>query len=415
MATGVGDEIAEAIRVRAGEIEEMGAYIGFYEWTVFGVCFGMRVEMLFGSHIVDVTGVFAPGVAFQPAGVARVCAVRVGSGGRLLSARPSALGHIPRVNHFVIGMRAAAEDGARVPDMPPVEEEGAASVPRAATARADALLVHWALLPTAAQGDCGIDTMTHFLRRDREPSSWAVLRKELAAFMRQHADEAEWHEIFAACQETDLPPPSARSLDARAGGLGPPALPEASSPTPPPKGTPPSGLADAEAAPQPEASATSTPSSDATGGAVSLVPWAAKGVPSFAAWMSSRAPGELMRMTESLEAFREAELEWVALLGDGEASGQRPRRKHQATKVSYKLATGFAYLEWRGGDGLKACACHFWCPHGAFIFGALMERVRLCRGVPVDKACLRREGAEKGAGAACLLHPHGADAKARVG
>ena len=128
-------------------------------------------------------------------------------------------------------------------------------------------------------------------------------------------------------------------------------LPEASSPAPTPKAAlaeapgpgPPAQAAEAEASsPEPAAQ------SDGP-----LVASADGGVQSFAHWMSSLPPAELMRLTESLEAFAEAEALWMTQWGGPAASCQGPRRAHRHSKVSFKLATGFAYLEWRAGAGSK--------------------------------------------------------------
>ena len=106
MTEGADDKVADAIRERAGEVEELGAYIGFYEWCAFADKYGMRVEMPFDWSTVDVASVFAPEIPFEHARTARVCAVRCGDGGRLLSATPEEPGALPRTNHFVIRRRA---------------------------------------------------------------------------------------------------------------------------------------------------------------------------------------------------------------------------------------------------------------------------------------------------------------------
>lgn len=360
MTEGADDRVADAIRERAGEVEELGAYIGFYEWCAFAVKYSMRVEMLFGTSIVDVAAVFAPEMPFEHAHTARVCAVRCGDGGRLLSATPEEQGALPRTNHFVIGVPAKGCAGA---DAAAGAEATPASVPLPACARAQAMAVHWVLLPTAAQGDCGIDTMTHFLHRPRSPEGWAAVRHELADFMREHADEAKWQTIFGACQEREPAMTTSAATALRTGGLGPPVLAEALRPAPPAKAplpeasspahTPMAALADAPG-PGPPAQAAEAEASSPGSAAQSdgpLVASADGGRQSFAEWMSSLPPAELMRLTESLDAFAEAEAQWMTRMGDPTESSQGPRRAHRSSKVSFKLATGFAYLEWRAGAG----------------------------------------------------------------
>ena len=157
-------------------VGKSGAYIGLLEWVLWGVLRERRVLMLFGSEVVDIFDLFAPGKAptsaKQPC---RVAAVRgTGEPGMWLSAAwaGSSQGQVasqPRVSHYVIGV--ASEPSA----------DAAACVglaPRpGGCARAAALRAGWRLVRTAEQGDCGIDAMAYFDGLPRNATSWQALRR----------------------------------------------------------------------------------------------------------------------------------------------------------------------------------------------------------------------------------------------
>ena len=108
-----------AILDRAAKVRFDREYLGFLEWVVWGHLHGWRVDMMFGTVAVEVLAWFAPTLGradeSQPWKTARVAAVRLG-------ARPgqwlAPLGHMPRINHYVIGVPTkrnsafASSDGA---------------------------------------------------------------------------------------------------------------------------------------------------------------------------------------------------------------------------------------------------------------------------------------------------------------
>ena len=59
------------------------------------------------------------------------------------------------------------------------------------------------LIPTVAQGDCGIDALAYYDNGliDMGPVGWQRLRNELSIFMNEHAHEEVYQERFNACQE----------------------------------------------------------------------------------------------------------------------------------------------------------------------------------------------------------------------
>ena len=56
-------------------------------------------------------------------------------------------------------------------------------------------------LPTAAQGDCGLDVMAYWDGVDQTPNQWKSLRLELGAAIEGLASDPQWHTVFVACAE----------------------------------------------------------------------------------------------------------------------------------------------------------------------------------------------------------------------
>ena len=83
---GLGD--SAPLAARSAEIRTNGVYLGLLEWVALAALEKIGVEMLFGDYIMDVVDIFAPAL-HQVIDFGRVCrtaAVRVGPGGKLLSA-----------------------------------------------------------------------------------------------------------------------------------------------------------------------------------------------------------------------------------------------------------------------------------------------------------------------------------------
>ena len=69
-----------------------------------------------------------------------------------------------------------------------------------------------AALPTAEQGDCGLDVMVYWDGQDRSTASWKTLSLELGAVIDEVAADPHWHGVLDACAE--LPRPERTSDDA---------------------------------------------------------------------------------------------------------------------------------------------------------------------------------------------------------
>ena len=82
----------------------MGENVGFWEWVVWSFLKDVSVLMLFGSDVVDVRVVFGPAAVAPTHGVHRVAAVLLLSDGSYRSAvAPDNRGHVPVINHFLVG------------------------------------------------------------------------------------------------------------------------------------------------------------------------------------------------------------------------------------------------------------------------------------------------------------------------
>ena len=74
---------------------------------------------------------------------------------------------------------------------------------------------------------------------------------------------------------------------------------------------------------------------------------------SFVQWLKEMSPERLLEVTESLNAFRDAEVEWLRAHKDHETASLqfKPSRQRAAFKVNYKLAVGMRYQAWRAAAG----------------------------------------------------------------
>ena len=97
-------DVVRSIRRRAKHVLTMGEHVGFWEWVVWSFLKDVAVLMLFGSDVVDVRRVFGPAAGAPTNGVHRVAAVLLLADGSYLSAvAPDNRGHVPVINHFVVG------------------------------------------------------------------------------------------------------------------------------------------------------------------------------------------------------------------------------------------------------------------------------------------------------------------------
>ena len=56
-------------------------------------------------------------------------------------------------------------------------------------------------MPTAEQGDCGIDVMAFWDGKDRAPATWKAIRIEIASLLDESADSSTWQTTFGLLAE----------------------------------------------------------------------------------------------------------------------------------------------------------------------------------------------------------------------
>ena len=57
-------------------------------------------------------------------------------------------------------------------------------------------------------GDCGPGVMAHFQGLKRNETSWQLIRNQIADFLLAAAEDKDWHDIFAVCDERPPLPPA---------------------------------------------------------------------------------------------------------------------------------------------------------------------------------------------------------------
>ena len=180
----------------------MGEDVGFWEWVVWSFMRDVSVPFLFGSEVVDVRVVFGPASVAPTRGIHRVAAVMLAANGSYRSAvAPDNRGHVPVVNHFLVGTTKRG-----VVD---VVATGPPAIHRERCAGRSAMKVGWVLKHTQKLGDCGIDVMAYHAGLVRIPSTWQAIRRDLSKFMLVKLNKKEWQDSFVCCQDV---PGSNRNL-----------------------------------------------------------------------------------------------------------------------------------------------------------------------------------------------------------
>ena len=107
-------------------------------------------------------------------------------------------------NHWVIGMKTTDGPGATsFPPHYPCGGAGAGTRGGSCTSPLTESLASAGFrpLPTAEQGDCGLDVMVFWDGDVRSAQSWKALRLELDAAVGARVADPVWHGIFLACAE----------------------------------------------------------------------------------------------------------------------------------------------------------------------------------------------------------------------
>ena len=210
LAAGQGEQI----RLRAEQVRD-GDYVGMFEWLAWAAMKKARVLMMFGSAQVDVTEIFGHGMPEFSGGyhcVHRVAAVH-SKDGRWLSATVRG-GAIPKVNHYVIGVTATAEERGAAP------QEPKGGVALAAGARKAAMDGGWMLKATESTGNCAFDAMAYHTHQVREPATWQSIRDVVADYMIEVSDRKEWQVAWCACCENAQAVPGGKAAPGGPKGKG---------------------------------------------------------------------------------------------------------------------------------------------------------------------------------------------------
>ena len=190
----------ERLVQRAHEIVSPGAYVGHLELVAWGFKHDRRVKLILGDTMTDLYDWVCDylGYAFgkAPTIVAHFAAVEFnGATGAWLAVDA----HGSQSNHFVI---------ATPRPLAPLEVlTKSLWTPPGGCAKKAALRIGCMLLPTIAQGDCGIDCMAFHAGLPRNEETWQAIRSELSSFLRANSGSALWQDIATMCGEAEVETP----------------------------------------------------------------------------------------------------------------------------------------------------------------------------------------------------------------
>ena len=337
---------------------------------------GLHATVSFGETVHDILGYFAslvlPSLEDQPwrdVHVAGVC-IDADSGGWL-----AANGDRPQINHYVIarlsrGMRSVGDSsGVHAPLLPRACAHGAA------------MRASFFLEPTASQGDCAIDAMAHYMGLPRDACSWRGIRRDIAAFMEEHAADEAWQEIAVECGEAESGQPPGGSGAARPGPrvtASWAAAPKSLSLAAPPSGSEGAALVDSLVCvgDDPDSPQFEDESRQANDALSELPPLPAPGTPPcalveaprldavvplspckeprlisgsirFIEWIKSLTLEDLDKMSQCYTTFKDSEMAILKAQGFRDIPLEfRPQKHFMATKRSTRLAMGARFLEW---------------------------------------------------------------------
>ena len=412
------EALATSIRSRADTVVNMGQWLGVFDWVVWAASRLVALQFLFGETLIDVGAVFAPKLVPHvsdgaPASICTAICCMSTARGLLPAATSDDL--FPRMNHYVLAIplpsRASSSpvaDSTWRASAGPVGSASAAHSLRAVCQRAG-----YAVIETVTDGNCGPHTMAKFERRDETPLVFRLIRKELAAYMREHADNIFLQEAFVSCQEFAPPPGDTQGpmigmaavSSSADGGMGPRAAMDVSAsactssasiaasvvdavrggladahdhvkldlpPVPPPASPPPAvdscengvhvaspsgtvSAIDREGSPddtlsEPIGTSHGVPMSPV--GCSEHQPGPSVMACSFASWLTSVDDDKLGVICRDYATFKVAEAEWLRQCPRAlEAHKKVPKTlQRSSTLLRQRLATGQAYWRWRRGE-----------------------------------------------------------------
>ena len=171
-------------------------HIGPFELVAWSAPRDAKVGLVVGGSVYQVREWLMPALP-EPAASAthHLVACNLGTRGALHPVDTFA--SVPNFRHYVIGAPLPGRSRASVDPV-----SGSFSL------RAVCLRMGFGVVETQCAGDCGIDALCHHQGLPRNAGQFKRVRCELAAFMKDHAEDAAWQECFCACGESRMNPAS---------------------------------------------------------------------------------------------------------------------------------------------------------------------------------------------------------------
>ena len=189
MAVRGSASLADEIRHRADIVQRLGQWIGFFEFACWCWLRCRNIRLCMGTHWLSIDEYF-PMLQERTRGPnsgepVHVAAAVWNASQKQWSAVHEAYKHA--LQHYVIAV--------------PVREPISDSIVESLDLQLQQL--GFIMIPTAAQGDCGIDALVFHENNlvYASPAQWKHLRLELSSHMRAQAEEPAWQALFRACCE----------------------------------------------------------------------------------------------------------------------------------------------------------------------------------------------------------------------
>ena len=194
--------VAEEIRQRADTLRLDGEWIGTFDQLIYAALRQRRVQVCFGTQVVDLIQLFAPWLALSsdsPLAPARFTGCVAYEDKLLTAIRDD--GCFPKMNHWIIGVPIEGVCIDVVAEADALTEKATAGTKKYVDASLAASKAGWLVKPIAVDGNCGIDVMSYFDCKPRLNEVFSAIRNELADFMEGVADQELWQDCFIACAE----------------------------------------------------------------------------------------------------------------------------------------------------------------------------------------------------------------------
>ena len=156
-------DVAAAMRARARQVRQDGAYGGLFEIMVWCRLNRMHVLLAFGVSIMDVNRICGAGLRpFKPKVVHKMVACKMVNERAMSADKPGLV--VPDVNHFVFAHSRKDGNGLTTPREDPIPYLPDGSRRNAVSSAAD---LQWVIYNTDTRGDCLIDCFSHYSKLPR--------------------------------------------------------------------------------------------------------------------------------------------------------------------------------------------------------------------------------------------------------